>query len=94
MLLASPSSCDAERVISTLNRIVTSLRNRLSRESIRMHLIGAEDICEQDYPYDYVATTWAQQKRRRRCRTSNTPKRRSKQVKGKKTKKNMHIVQR
>ena len=67
-LLACPSSCDAERAISTLNRIVSALRNKMSWESICMHLIGAEDLCDNDYPYDAVAATWGAVRRRRRQR--------------------------
>ena len=69
VLLACPSSCDAERAISTLNHIVTALHNRLSWPMIRMHLIGAEDIVEEGYPYDMVAELWGATPRRRR-RTS------------------------
>ena len=50
VLLAYCTSCDAERSISLLNRIVTALRNRMSWKSIRMHLIGAEDLNDVDYP--------------------------------------------
>ena len=44
ILLSYPSSCDAERAISMLNRVVTALRDSMSWSNIRMHLIGAEDI--------------------------------------------------
>ena len=50
-LLACPSSCDAERAISTLNRIVTAPRSNMTPEAICMHLIRADDLCDADYPY-------------------------------------------
>ena len=58
VLLASPSSCDAEWAISTLNRIVTALRNRMSWPMVRLHLIGAEDVDPDGYPYELVAQSW------------------------------------
>ena len=59
ILLACCSSCDAERSISLPNRIVTALRNRMSWKNIRLHLIGAEDINDVEYPYAQVASAWA-----------------------------------
>ena len=55
VLLACCSSCDVERSIGLLNRIVTALRNRMSWKCIRMHLVGAEDLNDVDYPYAQVA---------------------------------------
>ena len=74
VLLACPSSCDAERAISTLNRIVTALRNRLSWPMIRMHLIGAEDVVEEGYPYNMVAESWGATPRQRRRASQNVRK--------------------
>ena len=64
VLLACCSSCDAERSISLLNPIVTALRNRMSWKSIRMHLIGAEDLNDVNYPYAEVTSAWGATPRR------------------------------
>ena len=48
-------------------RIVVTLRNRLTWESIRMHLIGAEDLCLQGYPCEDVDASWALKRRWRRA---------------------------
>ena len=74
VLLASPSSCDAERAISTLNRIVTPLRNRMSWPMIRLHLIGAEDVDPDGYPYELVAQSWGTTAHRRRRSSQNVRK--------------------
>ena len=64
--VASPSSYDAERAISTLNRIMTALRNRMSWPMVRLHLIGAEDVDADGYPYELVARSWGSTAQRRR----------------------------
>ena len=93
ILLACPSSCDAERAISTLNRIVTALRNRMSWGSVRMHLIGAEDVDPDGYPYELVATSWGAQKIRRRKASQNMRKTRSDKGKeGRKKKLKGHVL--
>ena len=74
VLLASPSSCDAERAISTLNRIVTPLRNRMSWPMVRLHLIGAEDVDPDGYPYELVAQSWDTTAHRRRRSSQNVRK--------------------
>ena len=52
VVLSCPSSCDAERAISVLNRTVTDLWGRMSWGSIRMHLIGAEAAKAEGCPYN------------------------------------------
>ena len=37
-----------------------------AQEPIHMHLIGAEDLCDADYPYDAMAIAW-RAVRRRKC---------------------------
>ena len=64
IVLACCSSCDAQRSISLLNCIVTAQRKRMSWKSIRMHLIGAEDLNDVDYLYAQVAYAWATTPRR------------------------------
>ena len=59
-------ACPSERAISTLNRIVTTLHSNMTRKAIRMHLIGAEDLCDVGYPYDAMETAWGAV-RRQRC---------------------------
>ena len=54
VLLSCCSSCATGRSISLLNRIVTALCNRMSWKSIGMHLIGAEDVDDVNYPYTEV----------------------------------------
>jgi len=68
VVLSCPSSCDAERSISILNRIVTDMRGRMTWGNIRMHLIGAEDLKAEGYPFDEVATAWQAVKKRRRIK--------------------------
>ena len=58
VVLSCPSSCDAQRSISVLNRIVTDMRGSMSWGNIRMHLIGAEDLKAEGYPFDEVARAW------------------------------------
>ena len=82
VLLASPSSCDAERAISTLNRIVTPLRNRMSWPMVRLHLIGAEDVNPDGYPYELVAQSWGTTAHRRRRSSQNVRKPRKDKGKG------------
>ena len=41
---------------------------------IRMHLIGAEDVVEEGYPYDMVAESWGATPRRRRRTSQNVRK--------------------
>ena len=65
IVLSCPSSCDAERAISVLNRIVTALRNRVSWGNITIHLIEAEDLNRVGYPYDELASTWGARRRQR-----------------------------
>ena len=74
VLLASPSSCDAERAISTLNRVMTALRNRMSWPMVRLHLIGAEDVDPDGYPYELVAQSWGTTAHRRRRFSQNVRK--------------------
>ena len=57
IVLFCPSSCDAERAISVLDRTVIALRARMSWGNMIMHLIGAEDLNPVGYPYDEVAST-------------------------------------
>ena len=52
VVLSCPSSCDAERAIGGLTRTVTDLWGRMSWGSIRMHLIGAEDVKAEGCPYN------------------------------------------
>ena len=68
VVLSCPSSCDAERSISVLNRIVTDMRGRMTWGNIRMHLIGAEDLKAEGYPFDEVARAWQGVKKRRRIK--------------------------
>ena len=57
--MACPSSCDWERAMSTLSKIVTALRNRMTWSNIRMHLIRAEDIDPNIFDFELVARLWA-----------------------------------
>jgi len=78
ILISCCSSCDAERAISVLNRIVTSLRNRMSWGNIRMHLIGAEDINASEYAYEQVAHAWGATGRRyKKHKERKTPQRKA-----------------
>ena len=82
VLLASPSSCDAERAISTLNRIVTALRNQMSWPMVRLHLIGDEDIDPGGYPYELVAQSRGGTAHRRRRSSQNVGRPRKDKGKG------------
>ena len=82
VLLASPSSYDAERAISTLNRIVTALRNRMSWPMVRLHLIGAEDVDPDGHPYELVAQSRGSTAHRRRRSSQNVRKPRKDKGKG------------
>ena len=41
-----------------MNRIVTDVRSSMSWGTIKMHLIGAEDLKAEGYPYNEVARAW------------------------------------
>ena len=57
IVLACPSSADAERAISALNSIATALRSSMSWDSIRIHLIGKQDTPDpQEFPVASVAS--------------------------------------
>mmetsp|Transcript_13822 Transcript_13822/g.24679 ORF Transcript_13822/g.24679 Transcript_13822/m.24679 type:complete len:125 (-) Transcript_13822:240-614(-) len=44
------------------------MRGRMMWGTIRMHLIGAEDVKAEGYPFDEVATAWQAVKKRRRIK--------------------------
>ena len=59
--------------------MVTALRNCMSWGNIRMHLIGAEDLKAEGYPYDWVANAWAAKGRRRTKHKKRAPHKRKSQ---------------
>ena len=78
IVLACPSSADAERAISALNSIAIALRSSMSWDSIRIHLIGKQDTLDpQDFLVASVASAWAAAKsgdrRRFQTRKHKTP---------------------
>lgn len=71
ILLACSSSSDAERSISVLNSIVTTLRNRLTWQSVKERLVAKEDApALSEFPVDAIVKVWRRKQRRRRIRTS------------------------
>ena len=86
IVLACPSSADAERAISALNSIETALRSSMSWDSKRMHLIGKQDTPDlQEFLVACVASAWAAAKSGDR-RRFQTCKRNTRSDKGKKRK--------
>ena len=86
IVLSCPSNADAERAISALNSIATALRHLMSRDSIRMHLIGKQDTPAADeYPVACASSAWAAAVTRDRRRFRGS-KRKVRSDKGKKRK--------
>ena len=65
-LLLPVTTVDCERGFSTLSRVKTKLRNRLSNKTLNhLLMISIEGPHPTEFPYDVACDTWAQMKQRR-----------------------------
>ncbi len=65
-LLLPMSSVDCERGFSTLSRVKTDLRSRLSNKNLNhLLMISIEGPCPSDFPYDTACDKWAAMRSRR-----------------------------